>query len=675
MAKRKLNNLGHVFVAEWLGKDWYRDDQGYITDISGVYAGDKINTVINEQYPVKLGAPQKNQPEPNEEKQGGQFSSIFKQLGKDILETAFPGIYSVATKYRKVYKNSKKEKDTDQSDQETKRSIGDVKYSINYTNALLKDNNALIREQLVLQSESIDFLERILDKVGGGKGNSLLNAAEDAAVAATAGAALLAGGGVVLSYLDTKMVQGPYGEQLAKAQNSSEASGVNMLGALNPDEALGSYIMHPELNPALQQEKLQERYDAREADDMALGTALAASAAKKNAAAVQDPMRKMLENRNKAVNQSSFMDNGSGLPIIKASFTNDSGVITPNETEQIKAAKNQTTDDEKNNLDIEAISINFLSERLNFNVDTLTLDADEVKKSLTTKFGSIRGGSITPGLERFGGKYNDNTSSGGGAAGADIGNYNYSGPGLAATGSEKEAIDFFVSKGWSPEQAAGLAANIKVESGFRTNAVGDGGEAYGIAQWHPDRQAEFQAKFGKPIRESTFQEQLAFMHYELTEGKEKAAGNILKNSKSAAEAAANVDHYYERSSGATTKMRMDIASGLAKGMSQQTEQAQTNTPSTAPMPQSTPSRQAPPAGSTTSVSAPTETSTTNVSYSPTPQQTPSRDISSSYGRDLLQDAAFDPEAPGLSTPMKKIMEQYYPAIGKNAKYSSEMAWT
>jgi hypothetical protein len=111
---------------------------------------------------------------------------------------------------------------------------------------------------------------------------------------------------------------------------------------------------------------------------------------------------------------------------------------------------------------------------------------------------------------------------------------------------EQAAIAYFQAQGWSREQAAGLAANIKRESAFRPDAVGDGGKAYGIAQWHPDRQAEFKKKFGKDIRGSSLEEQMAFMHYELTQGNERKAGNILRQAKSAQEAAAAVSTHYER---------------------------------------------------------------------------------------------------------------------------------
>lgn len=106
-------------------------------------------------------------------------------------------------------------------------------------------------------------------------------------------------------------------------------------------------------------------------------------------------------------------------------------------------------------------------------------------------------------------------------------------------------IDFFRSKGWSEEQAKGIAANLEQESGFRANAVGDGGKAYGLAQWHPDRQADFAAYYGKDIRKSTAQEQLDFIDYELTRGKWKSAGNRLKLSSNARESAGIVSKYYE----------------------------------------------------------------------------------------------------------------------------------
>lgn len=126
------------------------------------------------------------------------------------------------------------------------------------------------------------------------------------------------------------------------------------------------------------------------------------------------------------------------------------------------------------------------------------------------------------------------------------GTVNSSGKRPGGSAEEAAAIAYFQSQGWTREQAVGLAANIKRESAFDPTAVGDNGRAYGLAQWHPDRQAEFQKRFGKSIKGSTLQEQLAFMHYELTEGNEKGAGAKLRQAQTAADAAGIVSRYYER---------------------------------------------------------------------------------------------------------------------------------
>lgn len=108
-----------------------------------------------------------------------------------------------------------------------------------------------------------------------------------------------------------------------------------------------------------------------------------------------------------------------------------------------------------------------------------------------------------------------------------------------------QAVAYFVSVGWSPAQAAGLVANLWAESRLRPDAVGDGGAAYGIAQWHPDRQQRFAAIFGKSIVGSSLEEQLAFVHAELG-GAEHAAGDALRACVTAAEAGACVSKKYER---------------------------------------------------------------------------------------------------------------------------------
>jgi len=107
------------------------------------------------------------------------------------------------------------------------------------------------------------------------------------------------------------------------------------------------------------------------------------------------------------------------------------------------------------------------------------------------------------------------------------------------------AIDTFVRKGWTVAQAAGIASNLIAESGLRSNVVGDSGLAYGIAQWHPPRQRNFLAVYGKDIRDSSLDEQLDFVHVELTTT-EAEAGNALRACKTPAEAGSVVSQKYER---------------------------------------------------------------------------------------------------------------------------------
>ncbi|WP_433847098.1 phage tail tip lysozyme [Acinetobacter proteolyticus] len=130
----------------------------------------------------------------------------------------------------------------------------------------------------------------------------------------------------------------------------------------------------------------------------------------------------------------------------------------------------------------------------------------------------------------------------------------------------KIAIDYFMSNGWTRDQAIGIAANLLSESGMKTNAVGDNGRAHGLAQWHPDRRIDLDRYLGKPILKAGFQEQLSAVQYELTKGAEKSAGNRLKQTRSAEEAGAVVSRYYERPGvDEAAKMREEIKrAALAK---------------------------------------------------------------------------------------------------------------
>ncbi|MCA8045474.1 phage tail tip lysozyme [Burkholderia arboris] len=118
--------------------------------------------------------------------------------------------------------------------------------------------------------------------------------------------------------------------------------------------------------------------------------------------------------------------------------------------------------------------------------------------------------------------------------------------GAAADSQTASVVNSMMLRGWTRQQAAGIAANLWTESMYNPRAVGDNGHAYGIAQWHEDRQAEFKKRFGIDIRKSTLDQQLQFVDYELRQGKEQAAGNALMAQDSAVGAGGVVSRLYER---------------------------------------------------------------------------------------------------------------------------------
>lgn len=164
----------------------------------------------------------------------------------------------------------------------------------------------------------------------------------------------------------------------------------------------------------------------------------------------------------------------------------------------------------------------------------------------------------------------------------------------------QQAMDYFTSKGWTKEQAAGIVANLETESELKSTAKGDSGLAYGIGQWHPDRQANFRRVFGHDIKNSTYAEQLAFVDWEL-KNTEKGAGKHLQQAQSAAAAGAAVSRYYERPRDVQGNER--LRGGRAAGILAGYTPGQTVTGTTEQMvtpPQGGPVTGQPPGGGSTS---------------------------------------------------------------------------
>jgi hypothetical protein len=127
----------------------------------------------------------------------------------------------------------------------------------------------------------------------------------------------------------------------------------------------------------------------------------------------------------------------------------------------------------------------------------------------------------------------------------EIQKYGKEHPTAAVPQASQSTIDYFMKQGWTREQATAITANLARESYLDPNARGDNGQAYGVGQWHPDRQRDFAAAMGKSIQGSSLQDQLAFVQYELTKGKYANVGDILKHTSDPRTGAALLSGRYE----------------------------------------------------------------------------------------------------------------------------------
>lgn len=107
----------------------------------------------------------------------------------------------------------------------------------------------------------------------------------------------------------------------------------------------------------------------------------------------------------------------------------------------------------------------------------------------------------------------------------------------------KRAYWFFRGRGYSRQAAAGIVGNLKAESNFNVNVVGDGGLARGLAQWHPDRFAGVRALAAKTGRSvNDFNVQLEYIDHELRT-REPLAFGALQNAKTIEQGTAAFIHY------------------------------------------------------------------------------------------------------------------------------------
>lgn len=90
---------------------------------------------------------------------------------------------------------------------------------------------------------------------------------------------------------------------------------------------------------------------------------------------------------------------------------------------------------------------------------------------------------------------------------------------LASTfNSGGDDMAFWMSQGYTREQAAGIIANMQAESGGNVGARGDGGRAAGLFQWHPSRRNAILKATGIDVMTAGRQDQLRAAAWEMKNG-------------------------------------------------------------------------------------------------------------------------------------------------------------
>lgn len=114
---------------------------------------------------------------------------------------------------------------------------------------------------------------------------------------------------------------------------------------------------------------------------------------------------------------------------------------------------------------------------------------------------------------------------------------------LRGAGRTQQAFNYYVEKGYTREQAAGIVGNLFHESKLNPEQVHDEGIGLGIAGWNKERLValrQFARDQGKPVTD--FQTQLEFVHREL-QTTEPTALAALKGATTPEAAAAAMLHF------------------------------------------------------------------------------------------------------------------------------------
>lgn len=142
--------------------------------------------------------------------------------------------------------------------------------------------------------------------------------------------------------------------------------------------------------------------------------------------------------------------------------------------------------------------------------------------------------------------------------------------GTPSKGNAHQALNLLQNMGFSRNAALGIVGNIAQESRFDPAAVGDGGAAFGLAQWHKDRVEHIKKKFGIDVRTADFNDQVRAYGLELQRGDDpgaRHAGQLLRRDgislKDAVRAVRQYDERPLNADGMEDARRYDLARSAA----------------------------------------------------------------------------------------------------------------
>ncbi|KAF1040288.1 MAG: hypothetical protein GAK35_03542 [Herbaspirillum frisingense] len=159
---------------------------------------------------------------------------------------------------------------------------------------------------------------------------------------------------------------------------------------------------------------------------------------------------------------------------------------------------------------------------------------------------------------------------------------------LTSQTSIDERKTYLISKmradGYTDPQIAGTIGSLMQESNLDPAAVNSSSGAAGISQWLGPRKQEFERQYGKRVQDSSFEEQVNYMLWELR-NTEKRSGGLLRRADTAEKAAQIHTWEYERPGVAEANVERRQANAAAVLAAMNTSQSTiSNTAAASPPP-------------------------------------------------------------------------------------------